>query len=307
MHPANAGLATDVRNIDSTLERLYGVVAWPLATGLLQVAAIHRPSQRILALGPEAPASATDRFVLGFARARADALLTTGAILRAEPDLVHRYADDEAGDRAWAAWRRDRLGREDRPCLLVLSGSGRFRSDHPALATGHGWIFTTPAGRARIGEPPAGFEVVVDDGDAPAATAPQRAVADYEAVATRPTIVIEAGPRTASAFHPPAVNAPSTPTAPSTRPHRLVDELLLSSFDGAIAPSVAGPLFVARSRRFARFGAPVAHRRIDEPSGSWRFERYVAASERPAGGRRMAQRVGPSGISIASTTSNPKR
>ena len=147
---------------DAIAERanaLYGQVDWTAATGLLHVASIHGPSSRTLAIGSASPPSPTDRFVLGLARARADVLVTTGSILRAEPDLVHRYAEQVGDDRAMGEWRRRVLGAEAPPRLLVLSATGRFRTDHPAFVSGAGWIWTTQEGARGIGDPPPGFMV----------------------------------------------------------------------------------------------------------------------------------------------------
>ncbi|MEM9177489.1 MAG: hypothetical protein AAGC67_19915, partial [Myxococcota bacterium] len=147
-------------DIDERASALYGVVDWRRAAGLIHVAAIHGPSNRILAIGPASPPSPIDRFVLGLARARSDVLITTGGILRAEPDLVPRYAEEAGAEAAFAEWRRRTLERASPPRLLVLSATGRFPADHPALQAGTGWIWTSAEGARRMGRPPIGFEVV---------------------------------------------------------------------------------------------------------------------------------------------------
>ena len=83
----------EVGEVDRRVAALYGEVDWRGARGVLQVAAVADRAWVAIAIGPAAPSSATDRFVLGFARARSDAIVTTGAILRAEPDLVHELSD----------------------------------------------------------------------------------------------------------------------------------------------------------------------------------------------------------------------
>jgi hypothetical protein len=70
---------------------------------------------------PGVPKSRWDRFVLDLSRLRADAIVITGAILRAEPDLC--YAFDEGWAGAFAALRSS-LGRRERPLLLVLTRRG---------------------------------------------------------------------------------------------------------------------------------------------------------------------------------------
>ena len=67
------------RSVAERVARLYSSdVDWRSASGRVHVAAIHHASGCALAIGPSAPRSASDRFVLGFARARADVIVTTG-------------------------------------------------------------------------------------------------------------------------------------------------------------------------------------------------------------------------------------
>ncbi len=248
-------------DIDRRAKSLYGEVDWRAATGVLHVAAIHGPSNRIIAIGPRSPASETDRFVLGLARARADVIVTTAGILRSEPDLVHRYAETDAEDAAFAAWRAETLGRAETPRLLVLSATGRFAVDHPALATARGWIWTTPSGAAAVGDPPSGFEVV--SASATAATT-QDAVA-FAAMRDRgdgpgATVTLEAGPAT------------TAPLYADARP--IVDELLSSRFEGELDPAAEGPAFVPVKSLDRPFGAASSEARVDEPSGPWTFARH---------------------------------
>ncbi len=248
--------------IEERAAALYGGVDWRDATGLLQVAAIHGPSDRILAIGPEAPPSPTDRFVLGLARARADVLVTTGGILRAEPDLVHRYAEDADEERALREWRRRALGRSAPPRILVLSGSGRFPRTHPALVSGRGWIWTSRSGADEIGDPPSGFTVVVADSDR--GTAPDAITwlcGELGAEGGGATILLEAGPSTTRSFYGPEAARP-------------VDELLLSRFEGAILEAAEGPDFVPAEERRAHFGAARSTCDVEEDSGRWIFERF---------------------------------
>ena len=50
----------------------------------------------VLEINQSTPRSAHDRFALDLARARADVIVTTGAILRAEPRLAYELASDRA-------------------------------------------------------------------------------------------------------------------------------------------------------------------------------------------------------------------
>jgi riboflavin biosynthesis pyrimidine reductase len=268
--------------IDRRIEALYGEVDWCVQTGVLHVAAIEAAGRRALIPGRGGPASETDRFILGFVRARADAVLSTGAILRAEPDLRHVFAEEAHADQAFTRWRAERLGRRETPELLLLSASGRFPLDHPAiLSARNGIIWTSEAGARRLGPRVAHLEVRRID-DAPGGA--RAAVASLRAEGRVETIALEAGPSTAAAFYEEAGAREGC------------DELLLSTFasvdEGArenrVAASAIGPAFLPETQIRARFGDPVSRCERTEASGSWRFERY-------RGFRSIGQRVGPSG------------
>ena len=252
-----------VNRIDRRLATLYGECDWRDWAGCIQVAAIEAKDHRVIAIGPSAPRSATDRFILGFARARADVILTTGAILRAEPDLRHCYAETEDENRAWAAWRAARLGRSEEPRLLVLSRRGEFPMEHPAFIGRKGWLFSGPVDEAVDFALPPGFERVEGAGDAGGARAAVAAVLEFFASKDRRvTISIEAGPTTASSFY-----------APEASDDR-VDELLLSRFEGRLDPAAIGPSFIDPARIDATLGSPLCETRMQEVSGAWCFARY---------------------------------
>src|SRR5690606_10982602 len=77
-------------------------------------------------------------------RARVDAILVTGAVLRAEPALRYELAP------GLRAWRETIAGLREPPLLCVLTG-GAIDLAHPALC---GWarplVLTTPAAAARL-------------------------------------------------------------------------------------------------------------------------------------------------------------
>jgi len=245
------------REIEEKLASLYGAVDWAAATGLLQVAAIGARSWAAIAIGEAAPASGTDRFVLGAARARADALLATGAILRAEPEERHRYAEEAEGQAAFTQWRRERLGRSDPPALILLSRTGDFPLDHPAIVEAtSGFVWTTPLGRERLGPRLGSLEVVVAEHGV------VRAFRDR--FGDDATLSIEAGPTTAGLFY--------AGGEPEGEPH--LDELLLSQFHGELSAAAVGPPFVGRDVIEAVFPDPPMETRVEEPSGAWSFLRY---------------------------------
>ncbi|MBC8188423.1 MAG: hypothetical protein H8E78_09510 [Proteobacteria bacterium] len=62
------------------------------------------------------------------------------------------------------------------------------------------------------------------------------------------------------------------PFWPSVRPR--IDELLLSRFEGDVANAAIGPSFESESVLVSMFSQAQTSVRVDEPSGTWRFERY---------------------------------
>ncbi|MCP4908064.1 MAG: hypothetical protein GY910_24090 [bacterium] len=258
------------------IEELFGIVEWRRATGLLHVAAIAGSPPRAIAIGPDAPASPTDRFVLGFARARADAIVTTGAILRAEPDLVHCYAEEVEENATFARWRSRVLGKSGPPALIVLSASGAFATDHPALAAVEDIIvWTTSEGRARLAE--GGATALLIEASAACGeclrTSVHAAIERVRSCLNAGTILIEAGPTISSTLYPDPRGDDSHRVAA-----RWIDELLLSRFEAELEPRASGPVFVPKVRVTARFGGALSATRIDEASGPWSFERYRVES-----------------------------
>ncbi len=293
------------RRLDSAISDLFGSgIDWRRETGLLQVAAIDARGRSMIAIGPGAPPSASDRFILGFARARADAIVTTGAILRAEPHLVHRYSDDDREDAAWRDWRAEQLGGREPPCLLILTRSGELPLAHPAL-TGRArtLVWTSPAGQARLGRAVGEFAVVVGDRGGPHAAlqGDRRAESPSGAEALSAayhwlraelgaeTVVVEAGARATQGLYE-AGDGESTAAvqgAAGSAPRLArLDELLLSVYAGAVPTAVAGPAFPS-TELLARYFSRASHApaggsgaqprtrvRVEEPSGAWLFERY---------------------------------
>ncbi len=263
--------------LSERIETLYGVVDWRSATGLLHVAAIAGSPACAIAIGSSAPTSPTDRFVLGLARARADAIVTTGAILRAEPELVHRYAEDEEGQVALARWRERVLGKHASPGVVVLSESGDFPIEHPALVAARaGLVWTTPAGRVRLGGQNVArlsIEGPEEPGE-PLRASVLRAIARARELLGARTVLVEAGPTVSRTLYP----TPATSSPGNNRVDRVegewIDELLLSRFAGDLKAPAVGPPFVPQARISARFGRANSVRHIEEASGAWSFERH---------------------------------
>lgn len=242
--------------------------------GVLHVAAVWRPlgEERnvMLRIRDDTPESATDGLLLGVARARAEAIVTTGRILREEPRVTHDLQGPAGVVRALRAWRRDGLGLDAPPWLLVLTGGRDFDPCHPAL---HAWarpIVLCPAARAReLERLAAGAPIDVVGHERPGL----RAAIDHlrsERGARR--ISIEVGPST-------AIGAYGEPVA--------VDELLLSVFAERDLPAaLAGGELPSPARLERLFGPPRGAFTIGEPGGRWSFERYrrpACAVRAPAG------------------------
>lgn len=223
--------------------------------GVLHVVAVAEEdgARRVMRIGPHAPKSAMDHFVLDLARARVDAILVTGAILRAEPTLRYDLAGPGRSERAFEAWRRDVAGLSEPPWLLVLTG-GDVRFDHPAFSS---WarpiVYTRASVAARLRAP---CEVI--GVDAPSA----RGAIDY-LLRERgcASVSVEAGPSTAVPLYDPPV---------------AIDELMLSVFEEKLDPRARGGRFPSEadlaSAGLTRTHEPHHHR---EPSGPWRFERWT--------------------------------
>ena len=200
------------------------------------------------------PESEIDRFSLSVARARADAILTTGRILRRERTLTHDLPAD------LVAWRREVLGKEFSPVIVVLSRGGALPLDHPVFDR-QGVLVVVPSQaeaetRARfIGRR---AEIVALEDLTPRSL--------IEALRWRglESICIEAGPSTTEALY----QAPP-----------LIDELMLSIFEQRVLPDdqTAGAL---PSPNFLRthFGLQVAEYSQMQGEGLWRFRRYRRAT-----------------------------
>lgn len=245
-------------DVAAELGRIYGAdVAG--ATGVVHVTAVWQAGADrhvTIAIGEGAPESDRDLFVLQAARARADAIVTTGRTLRAEPAL--RFDLQRAPERwapALAAWRREHLGKTEPPMLLVLTSGRDLPLAHPAL---HGastpLVFTSHQGARDL--PETRLHILsVDEPDIRAAIAHLRIACGCR------TILIEAGPSATAALYQPPV---------------AVDELLLSVFQGDALPAHAcAPDFVSPARVRACLPRVSPGHAALEASGPWHFWRFT--------------------------------
>jgi riboflavin biosynthesis pyrimidine reductase len=201
---------------------------------------------------PQTPSSATDRFSLEIARARADIILTSGAILRSEPDLQHAIAPPAA------AWRQEVLRKTDPPEVIFLSRGQGIPFDHPALRQPGATLATGSA-------TPDGFMDEIHRRGIRHRTLPgnsPRALVDQLLSEKIRTITLECGPSTAAQFY---------------RGRIRVDELMLSWCQGFELPdSLNAGAVESQAQLRHHFGPPRSEYTADDSSYRWRFSRWVA-------------------------------
>ena len=225
--------------------------------GVLHVTAVGRDpvgELQTIALAPGAPHSATDAFVLHLARARADAIVTTGRILRSEPRLRHAIGDDQ-NLACLAAWRRERLGKTGAPLSVVLTAGRELDWRHPLFHQGTqvAVVTSVSAARALRAGAPAAAELIAR---------PEPGLRDtIELLRGRghACVSIEAGPSsTADLYQPPLA----------------VDELMLSVFEEhALPEALRAGRFLGEARLDDLFPHREGTTRL-EGSGCWSFRRY---------------------------------
>ncbi|MDX1382562.1 MAG: hypothetical protein R3190_02905, partial [Thermoanaerobaculia bacterium] len=221
--------------------------------GTLHVAAVSEREGElaVLKIRDETPQSPTDFLLLNLARARADAIVTTGRILREESEVTHELQGSAPNRAALREWRRE-LGLGAPPVLAVLTRGRDFAADHPAWSAEVRPVLFGPEGRtAEEIEATRSVAVAMPEGDGL-----RGVVAALRRSGCR-RISIEAGPSSARGLYDPPV---------------VVDELLLSVFHGAVPPAVVGRPFLAAGRLEAAFGAPAGRSALG-PDG-WEFRHY---------------------------------
>ena len=223
--------------------------------GVLQVAAVCSNLDNtlsVLKIRPESPKSDGDRFSLNLARARADAIVTSGKILREEPGVTHTLPE-ELSD-----WRRTELGKPLAPISAVLSSGRDLDLDHPLLRQSpHPLVFTSLESTARLAAGAASRAIELVGSDAPSLMG----LIDFLRRDKRArTVSLEAGPTTILPLY-------------GHRPP-IVDELMLSTFQGPVSPDLVGPPFLTTAELNAHFPIRSTEQTIQEPSGPWSFRRY---------------------------------
>ena len=246
-----------VHDVEGRIEALYGRPL-PRDGGVVHVAAgwaapdgaLH--NMRIV---PQTPKSETDDFVLALARARADAIITTGRILREE---AHPDPDSVGADDAdLLTWRRDVMRREGAPLVVVLT-RGEIDLSHLRLVAGRALVLTTHAAASALAAGAGAAGIGVIGRDRPGPTDTLAFLRDERGLGT---VVIEAGPSVSSVLYQRA---------------GWIDELMLSRFHGASLPDgvVGAPLPTDDVLRQAGL-FEVSREPLDEASGLWSCSRFL--------------------------------
>ncbi len=224
-------------------------------SGVIHVAAVTGENQ-VLRITDQTPKSPHDAFLLNVSRARANVIVTTGRILREEPDLTHGYLGDENMQRSLASWRRDVVGVEDPGRVLVLTSGKDLNAEHPVFSAARSvTIYTSKEGADALTEVAFGAAEVVAV-DRPSI----RNVIDFLLTDCGvATVSVEAGPSTTPALY--------------ERPVK-VDELLLSTFRGAIAPALLAGSFVGNDVLHRLFSRTSSYQ-VCHQSRDWSFQRFV--------------------------------
>jgi riboflavin biosynthesis pyrimidine reductase len=118
-------------------------------------------------------------------------------------------------------------------------------------------ILTTPAGAERLRPAARDADVEIVSAGGPSA---RLAIEYLRREWNARTISVEAGPTTSRSLYDRPVS---------------VDELLLTTYEGPLPDAAVGPSFLDTGRiasLFPQAGPSVA---VDEPSGRWRFQRYL--------------------------------
>jgi len=240
-----------ILEVEQLAKELYGSHASTEVRGVIHVvSAVQAEDGRlhVIKIGPGAPKSSTDFFVLSFWRAHADAILTSAQIMRAEPGLSHALPE------ALTLYREHVLQKTKLPHVAVLTRSGELPESHRMWSDGATHeVLTEPARRARL-EAALGERATVTALDP---IDPAAAIRRLRSLGHR-TILVEAGPTVANRLYEP-------PPA--------VDHLFLSRCEAPVPPASVGNALAATETLFAGL-TRAARTPRDEESGRWVFERY---------------------------------
>ena len=236
--------ARDLDRVQALARELWGEA--PQRAGTLHVMAVAREGSalRVIRIGEASPKSARDFFSLEYARARADAIVLSGSVVRDEPTLVYDL---------WEPALHALRGEREPPLLVILTQSGELPAEHPIWQSWARPLVYTGLDVA-LTLPPR-VEIVRHHAPTP------RTVLDY--------LRKERGARTLSLEAGPSV------VKPLYDPPCRIDELTLSIFEGALDPDARGGRFLDEDQLHERM--ELVHESVFvEESGPWRFRRYLS-------------------------------
>ncbi|MEM9191250.1 MAG: dihydrofolate reductase family protein [Myxococcota bacterium] len=244
-------------DLEELVHNLYGEILGPIAGTAHVVAATASSGAElsVMKIDASTPKSDHDFFALQLSRVRADAIVVTGGILRAEPNLRYDLEGSPDFVRALTAYRDTRCGHQTPPVLVILT-RGRVPDAHPVWES---WarplVFTSDHGATNLaGKLPSRVSVVgVEEPSV------RSALAHLARIGCR-SISVEAGPSTAASLYDPLA----------------LDEVLLSTFAGPLSPSQRAGTIPNPERHTAL--RRVSSQEREEPSGTWSFRRYRRTS-----------------------------
>lgn len=243
--------------VEERIQGLFGASSGAADGVLHPVAVCSGPDKRlfVLKIRPDSPKSEADFFSLNLARARADAIVTSGRILREEPDVSHSLPE------ALASWRHEIQLKPLPPISVVLTSGRDLDLDHPVLGQGSALIFTSLEGASRLAAAAASREIELVGSDAP--TLP--GLIDFLRRDKRAqTISLEAGPSTVLPLYRTSSLHPSP-----------IDELILSRYHGSVPDHLLGAPFLQEDELETLFTSCSNETEVPEPSGLWSFRRWL--------------------------------
>lgn len=246
-------------DVQETAERLLGSKV--TKTGIVHVTAVWDGGAGLLFtldINSETPPCHHDFFLLNLCRARADAIVTTGQILRREPELSHALQGPAEVPRALRSWRERYLGKITPPVSLVITSGRGLDFEHPLFT---GWtrplVYTSLEGHWTLESQAMSHGVEVAGVEQPS---PAGAVELLRREFGAATILIEAGPSTSLQLYEPRLQ---------------IDELVLSTFSGHRLPeSVQGKPFLDVDHLEKTFPHRTPEVEIAAESGPWTIRRY---------------------------------
>jgi riboflavin biosynthesis pyrimidine reductase len=202
------------------------------------------------------PKSSLDFFALNLARARADAIITSGKILREEPDLSHNLQGTFAP--GLELWRAQNLKKTSRPYSIILTSGKDLDLTHPIFnSQTNPIVYTSKQAPSDLEEKTQGTKTKIVRVPNPSI----RSAIEYaKQELSAKTISIEAGPSTSQELY----EAPI-----------VIDELMLSVYKELSLPQeVKGPSFLSKEQIKSILGTPRSSHKTKQESGQWEFLMY---------------------------------